>query len=342
MTPLVKVLGWNLPLTNWTARRLFPESAILFFASPQYITKPYLPADYKEDVGTQPVVGVVHIQAGWEGKDPVDETIWLEGLKGNNIIQAIVGQVNLSEGPIKVESVLQAHMKASLKVCGIRDMIAWHDNCMVYNFCQKQHYSRTPEFRESFALLQKYNLTFETFCYSTQLDEIVELAEAFPQQKILVDHVGTPVGACGQFAEVGKNQVEREQILQDWKQSMMKLEQCPNVYIKLSGLGMPVVGFGWANDAKKDPPTIDTLVEQLSPLIQYCVQVFTARRCMFGSNFPVDKVSVPSLDTYIAAYKRILSNLPLADQELIFRGTATEFYRLDQDTTTEIKVDMYR
>jgi len=78
---------------------------------------------------------------------------------------------------------------------------------------------------------------------------------------------------------------------------------------------------------------METLVEQLSPLVQFCIQVFTAHRCMFASNFPVDKVSVSSLDTYIDAYKRILANLPLSDQEQIFFETATEFYRLNSEAS---------
>ena len=104
----------------------------------------------------------------------------------------------------------------------------------------------------------------------------------------------------------------------------------PNVYCKVSGLGMPVCGFGFAEATTKEP-SVDTLVDKLSPLILFCIQVFGARRCMFGSNFPVDKVSVPSLDTYLVVYKRILQQLPRSDQEWIFEKTATEFYSLNKE-----------
>ena len=132
-------------------------------------------------------------------------------------------------------------------------------------------------------------------------------------------------------AGVSHNDVEREQILQDWKANMVNLGRYPNVYVKVSGLCMPCFGFGYAEN--NEPPTIETLVEQLGPLVLFVIQVFQPRRCMFGSNFPVDKVSVPSLETLIQAYKKIVENLPVSDQGMIFHGTATEFYRLNQDST---------
>lgn len=334
MTPLVKLLGWNSGLVNWTAERIFPEQALYFFGSPKYITKPHLPADYQEEVGKEPVEGIVHVEAGWNGKNPVDETRWLEGLNssGPGTIKGIVAFVDLTADNEQVEQQLKDHIAASSKVCGIRDMIAWHENKMVFDFAKEPYRSKSTAFRESFPLLAKCNLTFETMCYSPQLDELVELAEAFPEQKILVDHVGVPAGVAGMYAGpyagIGENDVEREQIIQDWKASMIKLGRCPNAYCKVSGFGMPVFGFGFANE--KEPPTTDTLVEKLSPFVLFCIQVFGARRCIFGSNFPVDKVSVPNLDTYIDVYKRILATLPTADQEMVFRGTAIEFYGLGE------------
>ena len=196
VTPLVRLLGWNSGLVNFTAKRIFPLDAIFFFASPKNLMKPYLPANYNNDVGKQPVSSVVHVEADWKG-NPVDETKWLEQLEvsdGAGWIQAIVAHVDLSQDMDTVEETLKQHLQASSRVHGIRDMIAWHDNLMVHSFGSGQHMSKGKAFRDSLSLLAKYNLTFETFCYSTQLEEIAELAQAFPNQKILVDHVGTPIG----------------------------------------------------------------------------------------------------------------------------------------------------
>lgn len=336
VTPLVKLLGWNSGLTNWTAKRIFPEAAILFFGTPKFVTKNYLPDDYNAEFKTaHNVKGVIHVEAAWTGKDPVDETKWLESLdtSGSSTILGIVGHVDLTLDVNQVEQILQNHKQASSKVCGIRDAIMWHSNHQVLSFAPQEHRSRLESFRASFPLLEKYNLTYETSCYSTQIKEVMELAQAFPTQRILLDHVGTPVGIAGQFAGhagVGENETERLLILEHWKADIRQLATvCPNVYCKVSGLGMPVCGFGFAET--NEEPSIDTLVEKLSPFILYCIQVFGARRCMFGSNFPVDKVWLPSVDTYISVYKRILQQLPRSDQEWIFDKTATEFYSLTKE-----------
>lgn len=335
VSPLVKLLGWNLGLTNWMAKRIFPEAAILFFATPKYLTNNYLPDDYNAEFETtNQVKGIVHVEANWTGKDPVDETRWLESLQTNNAstILGIVSHVDLTLDLNSVEKILQSHKEASSKVCGIRDAIMWHSNHQVLSFAPQEHRSRLDSFRASFPLLEKYKLTFETFCYSDQLKEVTELAQAFPNQRILLDHVGTPIAIGGQFAGhagVGENDTERLQITEQWKADIRQLALCRNVYCKVSGLGMPVCGFAFAEPKKE--PSVDTLVDKLSPLILFCIQVFGARRCMFGSNFPVDKVSVPSLDTYLVVYKRILQQLPRSDQEWIFERTATEFYSLNKE-----------
>jgi predicted TIM-barrel fold metal-dependent hydrolase len=118
VSPLVKLLGWNLGLTNWMAKRIFPEAAILFFATPKYLTKNYLPDDYNAEFETtNQVKGIVHVEANWTGKDPVDETRWLESLQTNNAstILGIVSHVDLTLDLNSVEKILQSHKRLVLK-----------------------------------------------------------------------------------------------------------------------------------------------------------------------------------------------------------------------------------
>eukprot|EP00930_Biecheleria_cincta_P043337 TRINITY_DN29776_c0_g1_i1.p1 TRINITY_DN29776_c0_g1~~TRINITY_DN29776_c0_g1_i1.p1 ORF type:complete len:380 (+),score=73.03 TRINITY_DN29776_c0_g1_i1:60-1142(+) len=144
------------------------------------------------------------------------------------------------------------------------------------------------KFREGFALLEKHGLTFDAFVYSPQLPDIVDLAKAFPNITIILNHVGGPLAGLGNYAGAKTLDGKQEKILTKWKEDMTKLaKECPNVNVKLGGLGMPHFGGGW--DLKDKPPTSEEVAKVIKEYILFTIEAFGASRCMFESNFPVDK-----------------------------------------------------
>src|SRR5690606_11731468 len=113
-------------------------------------------------------------------------------------------------------------------------------------------------------------------------DDLIDLARAFPDQPIVLDHVGGPLG-------VGPYAGRRDAAFADWRRSIRTLAECPNVHVKLGGLGMKICGFGF-EDAARAPSSVD-LTDAWRPFIETAIEDFGPHRAMFESNFPVDKES---------------------------------------------------
>jgi predicted TIM-barrel fold metal-dependent hydrolase len=334
---LVRLFGFSESLLDWLAPRLFPKDALAFYGTPQHIVRPYLPATYQQDLQGQKSQGFIHVEASWTGKGPfgpVGETRWLETLQavGDSNIRAIVAQADLTLGAA-VNDVLKAHLAASQRVRGIRSMLAWHPSPHILNSVPKAETSRFSSFRIGYEQLAKHQLSFETSCYDNQLGEILSLARAYPAQPLLLCHMGTPVAIGGQFGDVGRTPDERLRIRLDWEAALVRLSECPNVSVKLSGLTMPICGFGYEH--RPQPPSVDELVNELGPLINFVIDTFGPERCMFGSNFPVDKASVP-LTNLLTAYHKMVAHRPLAERHCLFHGTAESFYHLSPVPDTQI------
>jgi len=183
------------------------------------------------------------------------------------------------------------------------------------------------KFREGFACLQKYGLSFDAWQYYTQLPELTDLARAFPGTTIIVNHAGGPLGT-GRHA--GKSQT----VFREWKKGMTALACCPNVVVKLGGLGMPRCGFGWHEQS--EPPGSLVLAEAMAPYYGFCIKVFGADRCMFESNFPVDKVSY-AYGVMWNAFKRISEKCTLVERSALFHDTAVKVYRLADGSDEIVK-----
>ena len=175
-------------------------------------------------------------------------------------------------------------------------------------------------FREGFACLQQYGLSFDAWQYHTQLMELADLASAFSDTTIIVNHTGGPLG-------IGRYGGKRQEVFQEWKQGMMELASCPNVVVKLGGLGMPRCGFDWHERAK--PPDSTELGEAMAPYFRFCIESFGAERCMFESNFPVDKISY-SYTVLWNAFKRISEGCSPKERAALFHDTAVRVYRLEE------------
>jgi L-fuconolactonase len=211
----------------------------------------------------------------------------------------IVGFADLALGA-RVEAVLVRHVSAGGgRLRGIRHVTAFDPSHSV-----RRSHSQPPPgllrdaaFREGFATLRRMNLTFDAWLYHTQIDELTALAQAFPDQPIVIDHAGGPLG-------IGPHAGRRDEVFAAWRRSMRGLAACPNVHVKLGGLGMKVTGFGF--HTRSQPPSSEELAALWRPYVETCIDAFTPRRCMFESNFPVDKVSV-SYRVCWNAFKRIAS-----------------------------------
>ena len=233
----------------------------------------------------------------------------------------IVGHADLTLGS-RVEPVLEAHLKAGGdRFRGIRHSSAWDPDPLVRN----PSYNPPPgligetSFREGFAVLARFGLSYDAWLYHPQIDELTELARAFPASRIVLDHVGGPLGIRGYAGN-------RDQLFSQWAASIKALAGCPNVYVKLGGLGMHIGGFGFHDHA--EPPSSEALATAWRPYIETCIEAFGPARAMFESNFPVDKGSY-SYPVFWNACKLLAKGASGSEQADLFAGTAARFYRLD-------------
>ena len=232
----------------------------------------------------------------------------------------IAGRADLAIGA-RVEEVLAALVAAGNgRFRGIRHAAAWDASDEIHNSHTKppQHLYRDRTFREGFAKLGQLGLTFDAWLYHPQIPDVTDLARAFPEQPIVLDHVGGPL-AIGPYAG------RREEQFPLWQRSIRDLATCPNVYVKLGGLGMKICGFDLHKRPR--PPSSQELADLWRPYVQTCIEAFGADRCMFESNFPVDKVSC-SYPVLWNAFKRLAAGASAQEKAALFRGTAMRFYRL--------------
>ena len=174
-------------------------------------------------------------------------------------------------------------------------------------------------FRAGVALLGERGLTYDTWLYHFQINDFVELARAVPTTTMILDHFGTPLGV-GEFAH------QKDAIFEQWKEDMERVSECPNVFAKLGGLAMPDNGFGWHECST--PPSSDEFVEAQSRYYEHALACFGVERCMFESNFPVDRLSV-SYRVLWNGFKKMTSDLSEKEKDLLFSGVARRVYRID-------------
>ena len=175
-----------------------------------------------------------------------------------------------------------------------------------------------PAFRAGVAHLGRAGLTYDTWHYHYQNREFAELARAVPDTLLVLDHFGTPLGA-GSFA--GK----RDEIFTEWSDTIAAIAKCDNVVVKIGGLAMPDNGFGW-NTAER-PPTSDEFVAAQARYYLHTIECFGPERCMFESNFPVDRFSL-SYRVLWNGLKKIAAPFSASERDAMFFGTANRVYRL--------------
>jgi L-fuconolactonase len=259
---------------------------------------------------------------------PVGETDFVHGVaamsaSGNygntRVCASIVGLADLSLGAA-VGEVLDAHIAASSRFVGIRHATGWDPDDGVRN----SHTHPGPNllldktFRQGLGELGKRGLSFDAWAYHPQISEITDLARAFPDQTIIFDHFGGPLG-------IGPYAGQRAEVFEHWRGAVTELARCENVVAKLGGLVMPINGFDFHKAAR--PATSEELVAATAPYYEHMIEHFTPARCMFESNFPVDKASC-SYAVLWNSFKRIAQGCSAEEKAALFHDTATRIYRV--------------
>ena len=257
---------------------------------------------------------------------PVGEVEFLESIANRvagdstiktRIVAAIVGYANLAWGDA-VAPVLEAHLAASWqRFRGIRHPATWDGSGALRNEAP-QGLLADAKFRAGFGWLRKLGLSFEAWVYHPQLSEVADLARAFPDVTIVLNHIGAPLG-------VGPYAGKRDEVFHAWNHGIVEVAQCPNVVVKLGGVGSLRSGYDWHERTVK--PSSQELAQILRPYLDHCIEKFGVERCMFESNFPVEKAS----NTYVNlwnAFKRITEKFTASERAALFHDTAARVYRI--------------
>jgi predicted TIM-barrel fold metal-dependent hydrolase/NADPH-dependent 2,4-dienoyl-CoA reductase/sulfur reductase-like enzyme len=272
----------------------------------------------------------MHRAAGPEAFRPVGETEFVNGVAAMSasggygpakICAGIVGHVDLRNGAGS-RAVLEAHIRAGGgRFRGIRHITSNDPDPTVMNpaFMSPPGVMGEDSFREGFACLSPLNLSFDAWLYHTQLGELTALAKAFPGTQICLNHIGGPIG-------IGAYAGKRAEVFSAWSKAIKSLAACPNVVVKLGGMAMRI--NGWDFHTKVEPPSSQELAATWKPYVETCIEAFGAARCMFESNFPVDKGSY-SYPVFWNACKTLAKAASATEKTALFSGTAARFYRLN-------------
>lgn len=259
------------------------------------INKTYLIEDYLADAAKQNLVKAVHLDVGYDPKDPVGETRWLQGVADRHgFPHGIVGYADLSKPD--VGDLLDEHMQ-SANFRGIRQSMNFHRD-PAKTYLTQAEVSRTPEWRNGFRALARRGLSFDLQIYYWQMEEFYELACDFPEVQIILNHTGMQVDGPDHF--------------DGWRDAIKKLAKAPNVACKISGLGMG--NWTWTT-------------EDFRPYVETAIAAFGVERCMFASNFPVDKL-FSDYDRLFEAFRAITADYTREDRLALFHDNAERFYRL--------------
>jgi predicted TIM-barrel fold metal-dependent hydrolase len=260
------------------------------------IRRDYLIDDFREDIKNQNVVKTVHLQVEYDHNDPVAETRWLQSVADQHgYPHGIVAFADLASP--NVQQTIEEHC-AFPNVRGIRQCLNYHGD-PVKTFIEHPHLMSDAQWQRGYALLARYDLSFDLQLYYTQMAEALELAKKFPDTPMVLNHTGMPVDR------------DTDDIA-EWRASMKSLASVPNVFCKISGLGMG--DWNWTTDS-------------IRPFVLDAIDAFGTERCMFASNFPVDKL-FSSYDDVFNAFKAITLDLSDSERRALFHDNAERVYRL--------------
>ena len=235
------------------------------------------------------------------------------------LMRGIVGHVDLRR--VDVDDLLDRHLDAGRGLFrGVRDALsrAEHPDAMMIPGRAPRDLYLDENFRRGVKRLGERGLTYDSWHYHHQNREFLELARAIPGTTMVLDHFGTPIG-------VGPYATQREEIFEQWKVDIADIAALPNTVAKIGGLAMPDNGFGW-NLADR-PPTSDEFIASQARYYLHAIECFGPERCMFESNFPVDRLSI-SYGVLWNAYKKMTADFTANERAALFSGTAARVYKV--------------
>jgi predicted TIM-barrel fold metal-dependent hydrolase len=268
----------------------------IVFGDYSAIRKSYLIDDFLADAWNQNVVKSVHIDVGYDRTDPVGETRWLQSVADERgFPHGIVGYADL--GQPDVQAVLEGHSQFR-NIRGIRHTLNYHPD-PVKTYLDRPGIMNETAWRTGYALLRRYEFSFDLQIYYPQMEDAYNLARSFPDTQIILNHTGMPVDRAPEDID-------------GWRKAMVRLAEAPNVACKISGLGMG--DWKWTADS-------------IRPFVMHAIDAFGVDRCMFASNFPVDKL-FSSYDQLFNAFKEITKGFTADERRKLFHDKAARLYRI--------------
>jgi predicted TIM-barrel fold metal-dependent hydrolase len=262
---------------------------------------------------------------------PVGETEFVNGIaamsaSGNygpaRVCAGIVGFAELRLGD-RVDTVLETHQRrAGERFRGIRGRSVWDADQSIKGSAKDFPPGLLLDsmFRQGYARLSKYGLTFDAWLFHPQIPELADLAGKFPETTVVLDHIGAPLG-------VGVYKGKRDEVFATWRTNLIELARRPNVVVKLGGLAMHLFGFDIDSANRQRPASSEELADLWRPYMQTCIEAFGVDRCMFESNFPVDKRG-SSYAVLWNAFKRLAAGASAGEKAALFKQTACRVYCL--------------
>ena len=265
------------------------------------IRKSWLIGDLHEGAKDIPLRKSVHVQAEWDhDADPVGETAWLQGVADDagsrGMPNAIIAYANLSDP--NVEGVLERHAEHQ-NWRGIRHMLNWSDDRPDFRFAEASDLMSDPQWRAGFKLLEVFGGSFEVQIWPWQLQEAARLANDIPEVQIILGHTAMPIGRSP-----GE--------LREWRKGLEALGTAPNISAKISALGM--LDQQWTT-------------ESITPFVLDAIDILGVDRCMFASNFPVDRL-FSDYATLWNAYDEITSDFSDSERAKLFHDNAEKYYKI--------------
>ena len=289
---------WDLNNADTKYSWLMVTEGEAFFGDYAAIRKSYLIEDYLEDAKNQNIIKSVHVQAEHDDDKPVNETAWLQNLADThsfNLPNAIVAFADFSKK--NVSEILDAHQEYK-NTRGIRQILSYNEDEPKYSHATED-FMKNSTWVENFKYIRNRNLSFDIQIYKHQMEDAVNLANKYNDVLFILNHTGEP---CYQS----------EEYIKHWEKNMGRIASCENIVTKISGLGM--FNPNWT-------------IETTRVFVEKTIEIFGIERCMFASNFPVDKI-FNSFDNYWNSFKIITKNYSENDKTMLFSSNAEKFYRI--------------
>jgi predicted TIM-barrel fold metal-dependent hydrolase len=298
----------------------------------------YLFDEFLADLSTgHRIDATIHVQChsmyratGPEALKPVGETEFVAGMAARSesgqygparICAAIVGSLDpmLGDG---ADPVLEAHIRSGGgRFRGIRLRTAWDASEEVHRLPTPAGVLMDPRTRAAIRRIETFGLTLDVWCFQTQMAEVIDVCRAFPNLTTIINHIAGPIG-------IGPYRGRQDELFAAWSDGVRTLAALPNTFMKIGGLGMRFTGKDFHLGV--DPPSSDRFSGVWRPYVDHCIQAFGPLRCMFESNFPVDK-GMCSYPVLWNAYKKMSASYSTEERKAMLAGTAARVYRITLD-----------